>query len=244
MRVEEGKEPLLIDSSLLEQLPPMRRQDALQGLKSVPRRKQRRAAWKGRLANRCRVHPSIPLQWAEEVFADLDAVGIRYNMPVQIDLNTRAKRQMGICRQKREGHYIEVSASLLDKERLFKDVLAHELLHTVAKNHQHGIGFQNDEEKINALLPDYHIDRLLDLSYYKYPAFDPLTRTLLPSVDVSALEEKPQSRVPRYKYLIECQSCHNRMYRQRWSKTMEHLEHYRCARCGGRLELYTIDPDR
>lgn len=134
----------------------------------------------------------------------------------EVLVNRRAKSRFGSCKKTAGGFTIEISEFMLETDRQrIKSILAHEVLHTCR-------GCQNHGKKW----------KLYAAAMNKAYGYDITTTT---SYEKMGVENQKQEK--DYKYLIVCQSCGNKIYRQRKSKLITHPSHYRC-KCGGRLKCY------
>lgn len=157
---------------------------------------------------------------ANECMEELDALDIPYSNDVEFRINTRAKRRWGkVSRLPDGGFRIEINSSLLDESndclRGLKNTIIHELLHTCDGCMNHGKNWKDYAEMVNARY-DYGVKRC-NSSEEKGVTEPVMTRATRPSNS----------------YMIQCESCGNTHMSSRLSKTIQHPEWYRCARCGG-----------
>lgn len=132
----------------------------------------------------------------------------RYTVPhIQIK---NYKSCLGKCKKVREDYYvISLSKYLLDCDfQLIKNVIAHELIHTINGCFNHGDNFVRYVNLINKLFPHYKIE---------------LRNT-----------DKQFSQNIKYKYKITCLKCGSVFYRNRLCKNHGLLSH---AQCGGKLKV-------
>lgn len=167
-------------------------------------------------------------QLFEQVMRDMDSMGVPYNKNIiSFKINGRAKARFGCCKRvgaagKRDGFKIEISKFACDAdEKEIKDILAHELLHTVEGCYDHGQKWK------------YLAKQLKPLGY------DVTARTSYEKVGV----DDPRSE-KAYNYIIQCQKCGQVIYRQRKCNLTEKTKYYRCARCGGKLKSQRINWDK
>jgi predicted SprT family Zn-dependent metalloprotease len=156
----------------------------------------------------------------EEGLAEMKAVGLRpAGKILSIRENRRAKKRLGCCRKistsGASGFELEISTLLREKEdRVIKEILLHELLHTCRGCLNHGAKWKAGAELMNQTY-GYHI-------------------TTTANYDALQLEE-PEKQP--YRYIICCQHCGNIGYRMRKSKVIKTPKNYRCAKCGGPLKV-------
>ena len=140
----------------------------------------------------------------------------------QVKINTRSRKRLGACRKtdKRPApqYIIEISAicSELDDKRL-KEIIIHELLHTGYGCMNHGKKWKACAEKVRREL-GYMITATVD--YGKI-----------------GLQETMNDS---YRYKVKCEACGQQMLRIRKSKVIVHPELYRCAKCGGKLNVIKL----
>lgn len=160
-----------------------------------------------------------------EVFSQCRMAGIPVSDSVdsKIIINRRAKSRFAACKKEKIynkiTYRIEVGEAILTVENpvIIKSILAHELLHTCPGCYNHGETWKTYAEKMNFLY-GYHIKRV---STYE-------------EMGISAPERKKQ-----VKYVIICQKCGAKTYRQKKSKLITDTKHYRC-KCGGKLNCYKV----
>lgn len=115
-------------------------------------------------------------------------------------------------------HHIEISKWVLDlNESVIKNTIMHEIIHCFPYCNNHGKMFKSYASLINQKL-GYNISRLGD----KEKDFKE-----------SNLEYNESTK--NYKYKIICKKCGTITYRQRLQRNL--IKNYRCAKCGGKLEL-------
>jgi len=150
-----------------------------------------------------------------------DNAGIPYRKIDSIKYNNRFSRHWGCCYRNTINdnvHFrIEISGKL-GKEDFFPDesaiiqTIMHEVIHTCVDCFDHGQMFQYyggiAREK-------YGID---------------ITRT------TSAKSKNADiAFYMSYKYVLKCESCGNLIYMGRSCDLTAHPEHYKCAKCGGKI---------
>ena len=153
--------------------------------------------------------------------AELDAIGIPYRTVRNWTVNTRARSRWGQCKTISKGVFdIDISERLLSgdvPDFSAKNTIIHELLHTVEGCEGHGGKWKQLAERVNQAYPQYHIKR------------------------VTSNEEagvQPIQKPYRAVYKIACSRCGTYTYRQKASKLVQHPERYRCAKCGGKLQVF------
>lgn len=134
-----------------------------------------------------------------------------------IEINRRAKSRFAACKKKESGLYIiEIGQALLHADRFsVKTILAHEILHTCYGCYNHGKRWKTYADKMNR-------------SY----GYQISTTTTYEALGLERPEKKASVN-----YVIVCQSCGHKFYRQRKSKLVTETEQYRC-KCGGKLKCF------
>ena len=117
-----------------------------------------------------------------------------------------------------ENHHIEISKWVMDlDDKIIKNTIIHEIIHCFPGCNNHGENFKKYAKLINQKL-GYNITRLGNKAEdYKE----------------SNLDYKEYAK--QYNYRITCKKCGIISYRQRIAKYFK-LK-YRCAKCGGMLEV-------
>lgn len=142
--------------------------------------------------------------------------------PIKSSL-TKEKRGRKIIEkyQKFENYHIEISkwVMLLD-EKIIKNTIMHEIIHCLPSCNNHGKQFKDYANYINKNL-GYNISRVGNKME-----------------DYKTSNIQPEKLITQYNYRIICKKCGITSYRQRISKgfTLK----YRCAKCGGNLELQVL----
>lgn len=150
----------------------------------------------------------------EECLKELETIDIRpYGKILSIRENSRTKSRLGCCRQIKGGlfpqYQLEISIMLKEWEsQKLKEVIIHEVLHTCKGCLNHGALWKELAAEVNKAY-GYSIKRTAE----------------------------PQNPENVYRYRIRCSSCGNTSYRIKKSKIVQKPEIYRCARCGGALEV-------
>lgn len=166
-------------------------------------------------------------EYAKQCMLEIDNIGVKYGNIVEFKVNTRAKKRWGQCKTTPFGYIIEINPVLLDErnvEQGLKETIIHELLHTCSGCYNHGKTWNRLAEKVNKAY-GYNIKRC------------------------SSIEEKgvqketlPVETERKVKYIVTCDKCSNVCARrERESKVIKHPEHYRCSRCGGKLNVIKIN---
>ena len=130
----------------------------------------------------------------------------------RVAVNRRAVTRFGCCRREPGGGYrIELAAALLEAdERLCRQTLAHELLHTCPGCRNHGDLWRSYARRMNAAF-GYAVAR---------------------TGSREELGAEPPRPAP---YLVVCRRCGREFRRFRASALVQHPERYRCG-CGGMLD--------
>jgi len=138
-------------------------------------------------------------------------IPISQNIDPNVIINTRAKR-FGRCSRKADKFIIELS-SIFEKaeDKMAKQTLAHEILHTCPDCLNHQTQWKSHVSKMNRAY-GYNIERTNSCQ----------------NIGV----ERDISK--NAKYTIECQKCHTKSYKDRISGVIRNPEKYHC-KCGGRL---------
>jgi len=140
-------------------------------------------------------------------------IPISQNIDPNVIINTRAKR-FGQCKRRGDKFLIELS-SIFDQaeDKMAKQTLAHEILHTCPGCLNHQALWKSHVSKMNRAYR-YNISRTNSCENIG------VTREILTNA----------------KYVIECQKCHNIVYKDRISGVIRNPEKYHC-KCGGRLTV-------
>lgn len=177
-----------------------------------------------------------------ECINELYKIGIDMNNEklygkIYISIYKRKVKRYGACRQeqpdkktkyKENGkiyygkyliHNIEISSWLMElNDEIIKNTIMHELIHCLPYCNNHGKNFKQYASLINDKL-GYEISRVgnKSLDYQK-----------------SNLEfdEKSNNRI---KYIVLCEKCGQKFYRQRLIKNFS--KKYRCGKCGGKFKI-------
>lgn len=149
----------------------------------------------------------------KDCIADLREMGIPVSRRIRprVKINTRAKKRYGCCYCENGGYIIEVASVLLEipslRSRLV-ETLYHELLHSCQGCSNHADRWKAYAQKVNQVKGTK------------------ISRTAEPWNE-EAVQEMP--------YLLQCESCQNKIGRWRISNAVKDPERYRCGKCGGRL---------
>lgn len=156
----------------------------------------------------------------EETKKDLDKLAIKYRNVSEFSVNTRAKKRWGQCKKTGYNTFeISISSRLLEDDvdnQKVKNVIAHELLHTVQGCYGHKGKWKMLAEYVTRSLPQYMIKT-----------------TDSPENIGVIIEQKPKE----IRYTVVCKKCGIRIGRTRKSKLITHPERYRCAKCGGKFTV-------
>lgn len=163
-------------------------------------------------------------QLLQQVIDEAMALGIPVSRQISpsLHINNRTKARFGGCKKAKgflhSTYQIEISKVLLDaEEKVVKEILSHEVLHTC-----HGCMNHGERWKIYC--------KSMEQAYgYR------LKRTS--TYEVLGIEDQRKAKV--YQYVIECSHCGQRIYRQRKSPLTDSPNRYRC-RCGGSLICTTL----
>jgi len=148
---------------------------------------------------------------------------ININIPVSININpnviinTRAKGRFGQCKRHNGQYSIEISQHLTQaEEKHIKETLAHEILHTCPNCMNHG-----RQWKLYAMIMNnkYNYDISRTNSCENLGITDP--------------------NIKQANYVIICNSCGRKTYKQRMSNVIKSPERYRC-KCGGSLHVERV----
>ena len=160
---------------------------------------------------------------------------------IEISISKRNNKRYGCCRQeepdtkykivkkigrrkvivyeKFNKHYIEISPWVMELDNMIiKNTIMHELIHCIPYCNNHSLEFKKYAKLINNAY-GYNISRLGN----KQKDFEK-----------SNIEFKEKEN---YKYKIICKGCNQEFYRKRLNRYFK-LK-YRCAKCGGRFEIFT-----
>lgn len=155
----------------------------------------------------------------KECIDDMASIGVEISPDIiGVKINKRAKQRLGCCREIRKPwgkeYVIEISHMLKDdKDKLIKDIIYHELLHTVP-------GCMNHGEKWKKLAKRTKL----------YLGADVKSRT-------DYFKENRKLAENLYKYVIKCEGCGRETYRMRNCDLTKNIKDYRCGKCGGKLKV-------
>ena len=156
----------------------------------------------------------------KEVQKDADIMGIPYDPSARYYGLDRCTRSLGRCRRQqmrdgRIGYTITISRYMETlKLQEIKDVMMHELIHTIPGCFNHSAQFKLFADMVNRKSQGIYTVK----TSYKGGEF--------------------QKNTP-YKYVAECKNCGHRIYRARKSKLILRPELYRCS-CGGKFKVYEV----
>ena len=162
----------------------------------------------------------------KEAEEELRSIGIKPSSKIlEIKANHRAKKRLGCCKVEKKGlgqvFRIEISTALADaRDKALKQVILHELLHTCPGCFNHGTKWKKLAKMVNQTY-GYHIQRL----------------STSEELGITTPAEEQRGH---YKYCIRCKRCGSTSYRMRKSGVVDEPQKYRCAKCGGALEVDQI----
>lgn len=163
----------------------------------------------------------------KECMRELDNIGIQYSPNITgISINNRLSRALGRCAKRNGNFRIELAGKVAKDDvdlKFIKDVLMHELVHTIPGCFNHGPAFHSIATCINRRL-GYHVV------------------TKMNTEDLIAANVKIKDERKNAKYALVCQKCGTYIYRQRWSDALANPSGYIHAHCGGKLKTISLDP--
>lgn len=149
-----------------------------------------------------------------ECIAEVVNAGIVPGNIVSVTVNTRAVKQLGLCRRRYSNFHISISSRLLADSvpiKTLKGAVIHEILHSCDGCMNHGEMWLRLAAIMNRK--------------YGYSIQRTVTR-----------EETQFIEKPKAKYIIVCESCGHVFERYRMSDLVKNTDNYKCA-CGGKLRL-------
>ena len=147
--------------------------------------------------------------------AMLDRVKIKYAKNIEYVINSRAQSRLGLCKKLGGKYTVEISSKLLDErvdEQTLIETVLHEQLHTCYGCMKHTGKWKQLAQKVNEA--------------YKL--------NIVRAADEDCM---PEELLPKPKYVIKCQDCGEKFYRQKLSPLVKRPGNYRCGKCGGQLTL-------
>lgn len=147
--------------------------------------------------------------------AMLDRVKIKYAKNIEYVVNSRAQSRLGLCKKLSGKYTVEISSKLLDErvdEQTLIETVLHEQLHTCYGCMKHTGKWKQLAQKVNEA--------------YKL--------NIVRAADEDCM---PEDLLPKPKYVIKCQDCGEKFYRQKLSPLVKRPGNYRCGKCGGKLTL-------
>ena len=153
---------------------------------------------------------------------------------ILISYNSRLRSTMGRLMQSQMTSYrkakkkidslyyiLEVSPQFmqLGSRQAKRDVIAHEIIHTVTGCFNHSPLFKVIAAQLNGMRLGYYIQ-----TKFSYSNYDNL--------------ERPERKLA--KYAVVCQICGKQITRMKKSRVITHPEKYRCPYCGGKLKAYEL----
>lgn len=150
----------------------------------------------------------------KEVKMEMDKLGIPYAKYINtIEVNTRAKRRWGLCKRTSGVFSISLSSELnKTNSKAIKNVIAHELIHTVNGCFNHGANFKRIANIMNKTY-GYNISRTTS------------------ATELGFSEEYHKEVVMNSKYVVTCQNCGTVSRYQRMCKTLQVLDRCTCGKC-------------
>lgn len=133
------------------------------------------------------------------------------------DKTTAYRERRTIHYRKYNKHHIEISRWLINlNDDIIKNTIIHELIHCLPDCNNHGKEFKKHSKMINEKL-GYNISRLGNKKE---------------DYEKSNIEFKEEIN---YKYVIICEKCGLKYYRQRMEKNF--IKKFRCGKCKGKLRI-------
>ena len=162
---------------------------------------------------------------------------------IEISISKRNNKRYGCCKQedpdknhiivvkkgrikfvkyeKFNKHHIEISKWVMElNDSIIKNTIMHELIHCIPYCNNHRAEFKKYANMINAKY-GYDISRLGDKKK---------------DYEKSNIE---YNEMKNYNYKIVCKECKQEFYRKRLNKNF--IKKYRCAKCGGRLHVSSLE---
>lgn len=158
---------------------------------------------------------------------ELDSINIHYSKNISsITVNNRLSRALGRCMRNGGTFRIEIAGKTAADTTdigFLKNVIVHELIHTITGCFNHGYKFQYYANEVNQKL-GYHVT------------------TSSSAEDMEAAGITPIG-YQTAKYALVCKKCGKTVaYRQRWCDLTANPGNYRHGGCGGDLYTISLDP--
>lgn len=150
---------------------------------------------------------------------EVKKVNIILKENISIDLSN-AKRRLGVCRNK---SHIEISNYMFNfQDEEIKNVIIHELLHTLDDTHGHDYRWKKYAKIINDNYKQYNITRLGSVT------------------EMCQNNSLEIHEVLQFKYKIVCENCNKTLYRNRLSDYQKRYikRVYKCTDCNSEVKLY------
>lgn len=148
-----------------------------------------------------------------QVCSDFRRAGLKPGNILHLQWSTRMKKAKGKCIRENSAYTIRISTSIAECLPLVRDVLAHEILHTLPGCFRHNAAFEKNARLLDAL--GYRIRRF----------FSPEEAESL-----YGFQEQPAP------IQLRCRKCGRIFGFQRECRSTLHPETLRHTRCGGMLE--------
>lgn len=161
--------------------------------------------------------------------AELDAINlVNYSKNIaSITVNNRLSRALGRCVRKNGIFHIELAQKSVAEGvdvNFIKNIIMHELVHTMPNCWNHGPVFQNYAHIINRRL-GYHVETTETIENMMAAGVNPLVNSKIA------------------KYVLVCRKCGKEVaYRQRWCDLTANPGNYTHKACGGDLKTISRDP--
>lgn len=148
-----------------------------------------------------------------QIDCDFKKAGMKYGSIKRIEWSGRMTKAKGKCIRQENAFVIRLSESIRQYPELIKNVLAHELIHTIPGCFNHGAKFQ------------YYASRLNRFGYQVSTYFDQ-----------EGAQNKYGYSEPKSKITLECTKCHKQFGYSRECNATRHPEKMIHKHCGGALK--------
>lgn len=159
---------------------------------------------------------------AQVIFEQLRIDFINAGIPIPNDKIARNLQYMnsvsalGRCKKENDFYFIYLSRYAMEDEEQIRATLAHELVHTIYGCMNHGKTFHRYGNMV---------ERKLGIQIESKA-----------SQEASEISGIAEARIEKARYVIHCEKCGEKIYRQKRSNVVMHPERYRC-KCGGKLRI-------